>query len=189
MIRGNKERSESGFSLLEGTVGLMIIGVVVAFAAPKISNAMGQYRANIAMRQTVDILKRARTIAVSENRRSGIVADTANSRLGLVYFNDDLTVNRIEFIALPQGVSFQRPAGMTAQPAGVTTTDVVSFAKQGSYNQQDFNSRGFPVVASGADVVAIFVGNSKEYRVVTMTSVGGINTYMAENNQWINTKK
>ena len=188
-MRGNKERSESGFSLLEGTVGLLIIGVVVAFAAPKISNAMGQYRVNIAMRQTVDILKRAKTLAVSENRRSGIVADTANRRLGVVFYNADLTVNRIEFVPLPQGVSFQRPASVTAQPAGVTTTDVVSFAKQGSYNQQDFNSRGFPVVASGADVVAIFVGNGKEYRAVTMTSVGGINTYMAQSNQWVNTKK
>ena len=188
-MRGNKERSESGFSLLEGTVGLLIIGVVVAFAAPKISNAMGQYRVNIAMRQTVDILKRAKTVAVSENRRAGIVADTANRRLGVVYFNDDLTVNRIEFVPLPQGVSFQRPAGVSAQPAGVTSTDVVSFAKQGSYNQQDFNSRGFPVVGSGADMVSIFLGNGKEYRAVTMTSVGGINTYMAQNNQWVNTKK
>ncbi len=188
-MRGNKERGESGFSLLEGTIGLMIIGVVVAFATPKISNAMGQYRVNIAMRQTVDILKRAKTLAVAENRRSGIVADTANRRLGLVYYNDDLTVNRIEFIPLPQGVSFQRPASVTVQPAGVTSTDVVSFPKQGSYNQQDFNSRGFPVVASGANVVSIFVGNGKEYRAVTMTSVGGINTYMAENNQWVNTRK
>jgi Tfp pilus assembly protein FimT len=188
-MRGNKERGESGFSLLEGTIGIMIIGVVVAFAAPKISNAMGQYRVNIAMRQTVDILKRAKTQAVAENRKSGIVADTANHRLGLVVYNDDLTVNRIEFIPLPQGVSFQRPASITTQPAGVKSTDVVSFPKQGSYNQQDFNSRGFPVVASGADVVSVFIGNGKEYRVVTMTSVGGINTYLAQNNQWVDTRK
>ena len=188
-MRGNKMRGESGFSLLEGTVGIMIIGVVVAFAAPKISSAMSQYRVNIAMRQTVDTLKRAKTLAVSENRKSAIVADKANRRLGVVFYNDDLTVNRIEFVSLPQGVSFQRPASITTPPAGVKTTDVVSFPIQGSYNQQDFNSRGFPLVASGADVVAIFVGNGKEYRAVTMTSVGGINTYLAENNQWMNTRR
>lgn len=188
-MRGNKDRGESGFSLLEGTVGLLIIGIVTAFAAPKISNAMGQYRVNIAMRQTVDILKRAKTVAVAENRKSSIVADTTNRRLGIVFYNDDLTVNRIEFVPLPQGVSFQRPASITAQPAGVTSTDVVSFAKQGNYNQQDFNSRGFPLVATGASVVSIFVGNGKEYRVVTMTSVGGINTYLAQNNQWVDTRK
>jgi Tfp pilus assembly protein FimT len=185
-MRRNKE---SGFSLLEGTIGLMILGVVVAFAAPRISNAMGQYRVDIATRQIVDIIKRAKTQAVAENRRSGIVADTAANRLGMVFYNDDLTVNRIEFIPLPQGVSFQRPADITTPPAGVTTTGVVSFAKQGNYYQQDFNSRGFPLVASGADVVSIFVGNGREYRAVTMTSVGGISTYLAQNKQWVNTRK
>jgi type II secretory pathway pseudopilin PulG len=185
-MRRNNER---GFSLLEGTIGLMILGVVIAFAAPRISNAMGQYRVDIAMRQTVDIIKRAKTQAVSENRRSGIVADTATNRLGLVFYNDDLSVNRIEFIPLPQGVSFQRPADIATPPAGVNTTGVVSFPKQGNYYQQDFNSRGFPLVASGADVVSIFVGNGREYRAVTMTSVGGISTFMAQNKQWVNTRK
>jgi Tfp pilus assembly protein FimT len=185
-MRRNKE---SGFSLLEGTIGLMILGVVVAFAAPRISNAMGQYRVDIATRQIVDIIKRAKTHAVAENRRSGIVADTATNRLGIVFYNEDLTVNRIEFIPLPQGVSFQRPADITTPPAGVTTTGVVSFAKQGNYYQQDFNSRGFPLVASGADVVSIFVGNGREYRAVTMTSVGGISTYLALNKEWVNTRK
>ena len=185
-MRSNKER---GFSLLEGTVGIMILGVIVAFATPKISNAMSEYRVDIAMRQTVDIIKRAKTQAVSENRRSGIVADTTNNRLGVVFYNDDLTVNRIEFVPLPQGVSFQRPADITSQPDGVKSTDVVSFPKQGDYHQQDFNSRGFPLVASGADVVSVFLGNGREYRAVTMTSVGGIRTYVAENKEWVNTRK
>ncbi|HJQ71575.1 MAG TPA: hypothetical protein VKA70_21545 [Blastocatellia bacterium] len=185
-MRGNNER---GISLLEGIVGLMILGVIVAFAAPRISNAMGQYRVDIAMRQTVDIIRRAKTLAVSENRRSGIVADTENNRLGVVFFNDDLTINRIEFVPLPQGVRFQRPADMTTPPAGVTTSGVVSFPKQGGYYQQDFNSRGFPMVASGADVVSIFLGNGREFRAVTVTSVGGVRTYLAENKQWVSTRK
>ncbi|HEX5736225.1 MAG TPA: hypothetical protein VF131_25575 [Blastocatellia bacterium] len=185
-MRSNNER---GISLLEGLVGLMILGVIVAFAAPRISNAMGQYRVDVAMRQTVDIIKRAKTQAVSENRRSGVVADTANNRLGLVFYNDDLTVNRIEFVPLPQGVSFQRPADITTPPAGVTSTDVVSFPKQGSLYQQDFNSRGFPMVANGADVVSVFVGNGREFRAVTVTSVGGIRTYLAQDKQWVSTRK
>jgi hypothetical protein len=166
----------------------MILGVIVAFATPRFSNAMAQYRVDVAMRQTVDIIKRAKTQAVSESRRSGIVADTDNNRLGLVFYNDDLTVNRIEFVPLPQGVSFQRPADITTPPAGVTSTDVVSFPKQGDYHQQNFNSRGFPMVASGADVVSVFLGNGREFRAITMTSVGGIRTYLTQDKQWVSTR-
>jgi len=36
--------------------------------------------------------------------------------------------------------------------------------------------------------VAIFVGNGKDYRAVTMSSVGGVRTYRAENSTWVNTR-
>lgn len=179
---------ERGFTMIESAIAVAIISIIVAIALPKLNNAMREHRVNIGMRLIVDTIKRAKMQAVSENKDSAIAVDTTGKRIGVVIFNDDLSINRIEFIPLPDGITFQRPAGITTTPVGVkTTTEVVSFAKQGSYYQQNFNSRGFPSVASGADVVSIFLGNGKSYRAITMSSVGGIRTYTLENNVWLNT--
>ncbi len=178
---------ERGFTMLECGIAVAIISIIVAIALPRLNNAMREHKVNIGMRLVVDTIKRAKMQAVSENKDSAIAVDTAGRRIGVVVFNDDLSINRIEFIPLPDGISFQRPSGVTAAPDGVKTTEVVSFAKQGSYYQQNLNSRGFPSVASGADVVSIFLGNGKSYRAITMSSVGGIRTYTLENNAWLNT--
>ena len=179
---------ERGFTMLECGIAVAIISIIVAIALPRLNNAMREHKVNIGMRLVVDTIKRAKMQAVSENKDSGLAVDTTGRRIGVVIFNDDLSLDRIEFIPLPDGVSFQRPDGVTAVPDGVkTTTEVVSFAKQGSYNQQKLNSRGFPTVGSGADVISIFLGNGKSYRAITMSSVGGIRTYTLENNAWLNT--
>ena len=67
----------------------------------------------------------------------------------------------------------------------------VSFApKAGSTTvfEQQFNSRGFLVVASPATVQAIYVGNGQVFRAVTLTSVGGIRTWKWNASQWANTR-
>jgi prepilin-type N-terminal cleavage/methylation domain-containing protein len=180
---------ERGFTMLECAIAIAIISVLVAIALPRLNNSMREHRVNIAMRQVVDALKRAKMQAISENRNTAVAVDTGGRRMGVVFLNDDATVSRMEFIPLPDGVSFQRPAGVTVAPPDVTTAGVVSFAQQDAYYQQGFTSRGFPSLASGADVVSIFVGNGQSFRAVTMTSVGGIRTYTFENRAWVNTSQ
>jgi Tfp pilus assembly protein FimT len=172
---------------MEVAIAVGIIGLIVGIALPRLNNAMREHRVNIAVRQVIDTLKRAKTQAVSENLNSAVAVDLNGSRMGVVIYNDDGSVNRIEFIPLPDGVSFQRPTGVTAAPDGVVSAGALSFAQQGDFYQQDFNSRGFPVVASGADMVSIFVGNGQSFRAITMTSVGGIRAYTLEDKVWINT--
>jgi prepilin-type N-terminal cleavage/methylation domain-containing protein len=179
---------QRGFTVIEISVVVLIAGIVMAISAPRIGEAMREYRVNIAMRQTVDVLKRAKMLAISENRRTAIAVDVTGSRAGVVFYNDDNTVNRIEFISFPEGVSFQRKSGVSANPPGVSGTAVVSFPVVAGHNRQDFNSRGFPIVASGASVVSIFIGNGKSYRAITMTSVGGIQTYRLDNTTWVSTR-
>jgi Tfp pilus assembly protein FimT len=180
---------EHGFTILEGAVVVALVGIVVAFSVPNFNRSMREHRINAAARRVVDTIKRAKTEAASENREYAIAIDTAGSRIGVVSLNDDGTVNRIDFLPLPDGVSFQRPTGITAAPPGVVGAEVVSFALQGNYHQQNFNSRGFPSVASGADVVSIFIGNGQSFRAVTMTSLGGIRTYRLEDSAWVNTSQ
>ena len=160
----------------------------MAFATPRITNAMRAYRINIATRQVVDTLKRVKTQAVSENKRAAFVVDTANRQAGLATLNTDGTVKNTSYINLPQGIVFQRPS-VSTNPAGVSSslTTAVSFSQYGSTGsvyKQDFNTRGFPVVANGTDTICIFVGNGKEYRAITMSSVGGIRLYKLDGTTW-----
>ncbi|HWP45095.1 MAG TPA: hypothetical protein VNO14_17770 [Blastocatellia bacterium] len=188
-MSSNAVERERGFTILEGAVVVMVIGVIVAFAAPKISSAMRDYRLNIALRQINDTLRRAKMQAISESNRTGVAIDVLGKRIGLItYQNDGVTVSRIDYIPLPSDVSFERPPDEGAAPAGVTGEGVLSLALRDGVYVQDFNTRGFPVVASGADVVSIFLGNGRNYLALTMSSVGGVRTYRYENRAWQNTR-
>jgi hypothetical protein len=180
---------ENGFTILEGAVVILVIGLAVAFSAPRITSAMSDYRLNIAIRQSVDMLKRAKMQAISESKHSGVAIDVGGRRIGLItYQADGVTVDRIDYVPLPQGIIFQRPADETAAPEGVTSAGVVSCALKGGVYVQDFNTRGFPIVSSGADVVSIFLGNDRNYFAITMSSVGGVRTYRFEDRVWRNTR-
>lgn len=189
-------RQEAGYTILQLVVTVLVSGSVIAIATPKITNTMREYRANIAMRNISDTLNRAKMQAISENKRSAMLIDTASNRAAMAVLKYDTAtaswiIDQTYYVSLPQGVTFQRPS-ITA-PSGVTASGVTSFpAVSGSTTvfRQDFNSRGFPIVANGSDVAAIFVGNGQSYRAITMTSVGGIRTFKTDtaNANWVDTR-
>ncbi|HKY06278.1 MAG TPA: type II secretion system protein [Blastocatellia bacterium] len=181
-------RTERGFTALEITVVVAIAGIVMAFAAPRITSAMRQHRLNIATRQVVDTLKRAKMQAMSENRTASVAVDLDNNQIGTVVFNDDGTVNRVDYIPLAEGISFQRPPDILGDPDGNVTDGVVSFGEQGGLVRQDFTSRGFPNVAFGANI-SLYVGNGEDYRAIVMSSVGGVSLFRAEGGAWVDTRE
>jgi prepilin-type N-terminal cleavage/methylation domain-containing protein len=191
-MKNRLEEKERGFTVLEIAVVVVVAGIAVTLAVPGIANAMRQYRLNSAMRQTIDVLNRAKTEAVAQSRQAGVVLDSEGRRLGVVYYqSNNVTVDRIEFLPLPDGISFQRPSQEAAPPAGVVTTGYITHysGQLDGYPLQVFNSRGFPVVNSGPDVVSIFLGNGRgDFRAVTMSSVGGIRSYRMDGNAWVNTR-
>jgi Tfp pilus assembly protein FimT len=184
---------QNGFSVLETVVVVTLVGTLIAVSVPIISLSMREYRLNTAMRQMVDTIKRIKMQAVSENRRAAMMVDTAGLRAGIATLNDDGTVNRVDYIPLPSGITFARPEG-SSPPPGVVSSGVVSFPSyEGSTTiyKQDFNSRGFPAVANGADVLSIFISNGDSFRSIVMNSVGGIRTYTMESDtrDWTDTRK
>src|SRR5436190_4593931 len=123
-------RQEAGYTILQLAVTVLVSGSVIAIATPKITNAMREYRANIAMRNIADTLNRAKMQAISENKRSAMLVDTASNRAAMAVLKYDTAsaswiVDQTFYVSLPQGVTFQRPS-ITA-PSGVTTTGVTSF--------------------------------------------------------------
>ena len=184
-------KQELGFTVLEITVVVLIVGAVVAFAAPRISNAMREYRLNLAIRQISDLIQRAKTQAMSDNRNTTIRIDIANRQAGIVVRDSAGAEIRTDYVPLPQGVTFSMPASVVAPMTGAPIASSVSFPAQGSSTtvfQQDFNSRGFPTVATVGAINAIYLTNSRTYRALTLTSVGGIRTWTWQTNQWVNTR-
>lgn len=184
----NRER---GFTLLEASLVVLVIGAALAFATPKFVNAMREYRVSMASRQLTDFIHRAKMQAVSDNRGVTLRVDTAGNRLGIVYLNAAGAEVRTDYVPLPQGVTFSMPANVTAPMTGAPFAKSVSFTpKTGSTTvfEQQFNSRGFPTVAAPTTIQAIYVGNGKVFRAVTLTSVGGIRTWKWESTRWVNTR-
>lgn len=178
--------SARGFTILELTVVVLITGIIAAIATPKITSAMREYRLNIALRQTADLIQRVKTQAISDNRRSSLVVDTTNRSMGLVVYDVNGNVVRTDYVPLPQNVTFAIPAGVTAPVTGAPISSAVSFPGQSGSTtvfQQDFNSRGFPMVTGGA-INAIYLSNGPSFRAITVNSVCGIRTFQWETTQW-----
>jgi type II secretory pathway pseudopilin PulG len=183
-----------GFTIMEATIAVFIVGLLAALSVPRIVNAMREYRVQMAVRQLADLIQRAKTQAVSNNASVVLRVDTANNRAGLVIFDASGTEVGVQYVPLPQGVRFVLPSGTVPAPTtGAPTAASVSFpARAGVSNiyEQSFTSRGFPAVASGA-INAIYVGsNNQTYMALTMNSVGGMRTWKwnDSNRQWMNTR-
>lgn len=186
--RSNKK--EVGFSVVEVAVVVVLVGVVIAFAAPRIANAMREYRLSLGIRQVVDAIKRAKTQAIANNKTSSLFVDVANRKIGLFTFDNAGNVLRTDYVSLPDDVSFALPANIVAPVSGAPISATVSFPlKSGSTSifQQDFSTRGFPVVASAADINVIYMTNGSSYRAVTFNSYGGTRTWWWKGTVWQDT--
>jgi hypothetical protein len=191
-VATHNERTVRGFTVMEAAVAVFIVGLIAAFATPKIMNAMRQYRVGIAARQMSDLIQRAKVEAVSQNRNVTLRIDTANNCAGLIIRDAAGAEVGVQYVPLPQGVRFVLPLGTVPAPmTGAPISASVSFpAQSGSTTifEQDFNSRGFPAVTAGT-INAIYIGSyNRSYSAVTLNSVGGIRTWSWSGSQWLNTR-
>lgn len=189
LIASSPRNTERGFTLLEGTVVVLLVGVAIALATPKVTNAMREHKLSSAVRDITDLIQQAKAKAMADNRNSSLVIDTEGRRMGLVVYKEDGTVERTDYVPLPDGVSFDKPLGNKSPMSGAPTTESVSFQKQGDVFRQDFNSRGFPVVATQGAVNALYLSNGEDFRAITMTSVGGIRAWYWEDDNWVAPRK
>lgn len=186
MIRKNRKK-EVGFSVVEVAVVVLLVGIVIAIAAPGIASAMREYRLDVGIRQVSDAIKRAKAQAIANNRPASLFADITNNRIGLLVFDNQGNVLRTDYLSLPDDVSFALPPDVVAPVSGAPTSSSVSFPLQEgetSIYQQTFNTRGFPVVASPNDINAVYLTNGRSYRAITYNSYGGIRTWWWRDSQW-----
>ncbi len=192
-MRNKLNDKQRGFSAVELSVVCVLILIAMAIATPQITRAMRTYRLNIAMRQMVDLVAKARVEAVAENRTASLVVDTANRRFGLIVFNNDTppAIVRTDFVPLPQGVNFARPSNITAPMTGAPIAANISFPSQGGSTtlfQQNFTSRGFLQVAAAGTINSVYFGDGTTFRAITISSVGGIRTWNWDATTWQSTR-
>jgi prepilin-type N-terminal cleavage/methylation domain-containing protein len=183
---------EHGFTLLESALVVVIIGIVAAFATPKITNALREYRMQSTMRRLADLMQQAKIQAVADNRRASLIIDTEKRRMGLHVFDNAGNLLRTDYANLPEGVSFSMPQNVSAPMTGAPTTKAVSFPSYNSSTtifKQDFTSRGFPAVTTTGQINAIYVGNGRNFCALTLNSVGGIRTYRWASGRWESGRK
>ena len=187
-----KDKSARGFTVLETAIVVLVIGMAAAFSTPKIMTAMREYRVANAARQMADLIQKAKMQAMSSNFTVALRVDTGNSKVGVAVYDNSGVEQRVDWMPLPQGVTFSKPTGVTAPVTGAPTTAVVSFpAKSGQTNvyEQNFTSRGFPSVASAGTINAVYIGGyNTVFRAITLNSVGGIGTWKWQGSGWVSTR-
>jgi prepilin-type N-terminal cleavage/methylation domain-containing protein len=183
---------EGGFSLIETAVVLLIVGIIVGFATPKITNAMRDYRMKSTVRRLADMVQQAKIQAVADNRTASLIIDTDKRRMGLHVFDNAGNLLRTDYVNLPDGINFSMPQNVSAPMTGAPTAKAVSFPSYNSSTtifKQDFTSRGFPAVATTGQVNSIYIGNGRNFSALTLNSVGGIRTYTWSSGRWESTRK
>jgi prepilin-type N-terminal cleavage/methylation domain-containing protein len=188
-MRNKAARRQSGFTMIEAAVVILLAGIIMAFATPKIVNAMREHRLSMAVREVSDQIQRARAQAIQDNATRALMVDTSGRQLGLAIYVGGVIPNASSayYVPLPQGITFQTPTGVVAPLAGTPTGSAVSFPSYGgsaTVLQQDFTSRGFPSVAAGT-MNAIYLTNGVTYRAITMSSYGNIRTWWWEGGAWV----
>lgn len=179
-------QSQRGFTVMEASIVVLIIGIVAVFAAPRIVDGMREYRLNMAMRQVADLVQKVKMQAVADNRKAALAIDTANRTIGMITYDAGNNVLSAQYAPLPPGIYFATPANNVAPMTGAPTTNAISFPAQGSSTtlfQEDFNSKGFPVVTAGA-INALYLTNGRTYRALTLNSVAGLRTFTWQGSSW-----
>jgi len=171
---------------MEAAIVVLVIGIVAVFAAPRIVDGMREYRLNMAMRQMADLVQKVKMQSVSDNRRATLTIDTANRRIGMITYDASNNVLSTQYAPLPPGVSFAMPANNVAPMTGAPIANAISFPAPGGSTtvfQEDFNSKGFPVVNAGA-INALYLTNGRTYRALTLNSVAGLRTFTWQGSSW-----
>ncbi len=110
---------KNGFTLIELLVVLVIISLVSAFVAPRVTAPLGGLNLKTASKKIVSALRYARSQAVSENAGRVAIFDFEKHRLLVFkgaslpreYRADELPLKKAEMVyALPDRVRFERAA-------------------------------------------------------------------------------
>lgn len=151
-------KSAGGFTMLEMMIIIVIIGILAAIAVPSFSSIMPKLRVRSDARGTMNYLRLARSMAISEGAQVGVYVDTVNRRYFI--FKDTIS---------PAMMTYNDGDSVMVGPE-ILDADVALFSSTFANNSVIFMSTG-SASQSGNFVFAQSDG-SNQYTVSVLGSTG-----------------
>jgi len=151
--RGSVERGETGYTIIEVVVVLMVMAIAAAFVVPQVVNYMRMYRLGVAARNVATALQRARYIATSNNTRAEIAV------------RDSGMIDIIQYDT--QGNTEPKDVGMVVLPEGIAVSPDAP-------RNIAFDGRGVLTPLPAQSPTIQINGSSPFYSVITVSPTGQV---------------
>jgi len=188
--RGRGGGSEAAFTIVEMLMVIALIGLVAAFAVPKLN--FSAYRVNGAVRGTVGLLARAERLAVTDQSNVNVLFDVANNAIKIHEdANNDNVMDpgeRVRSYPLGEGVVY----GRAGAPVRLYTGTPTSFSRtQGGMPEVIFRRDGSASENGGFYITTATALNANGSRpqdarsIELIQSTGRIEWYQYNGSTWI----
>jgi prepilin-type N-terminal cleavage/methylation domain-containing protein len=183
-------RREQGFSLIEVTVGILIVLIVSAMAIIALNPTKQQFQADAAMVQVASQLRKAREIAIEQRRDVLVSFDTSNNTITLTQQNLPAGSTVLSTIPIQVPAQFMLMPGMPDTPDAFGKQSAIYFEGiSGGPVGMGFQSDGTFIDGAGNLVNGtVFLGiagvPSSARAITVLGATGKIRMYKAIGSGW-----
>jgi type II secretory pathway pseudopilin PulG len=185
-------KAESGFSLIELSVSVVVMMIIAAIAIPSILQGWNSYRLTSAADSVAGILERTRFEAIHRNGRLSCIGNLAGNVFQVgIDENGNGRIDPNEPQVILAGPATLVGAGVAPAPASMGATYAGAVVPPA--NTVTFDARGtvfFGGVPGGPVPYVAYIGITNRptygYRAVTITPMGQVKTWLAAaNGSWV----
>lgn len=183
-------RREQGFSLIEVSVGILIVLIVSAMAIIAMNPTRQQFQADAAMIEVASQLRKAREIAIEQRRDVLVSFDTTNNTITLTQQNLPAGSTVLSTIPIQAPAQFMLMPGMSDTPDAFGNGSAIYFeGLDGGPVGMGFQSDGTFIDGAGNLVNgSVFLGiagvPSSARAITVLGATGKIHMYKAIGSGW-----